>query len=472
MNKLQVKKRKLWVRVLHGAVMISGVIFITGTIAWLVMDWFTEDQFRKEINRIRAAGEPVMLDDFPKELSDMDPIDNAGRYYRAAVELLIKDDRIEEIEQGYFEALKEFPAGEVPDEVKIQAQEFLEKNRLVLEMVDKGAACSECVFNISSEDSLMSGITDLPLQIRYLEKLLAVRTEFLLINGEDSKAVDSVISMLRLTRVFEDQPETMFVIGFKIGCLSIATPEAIYILQHGQHDEEVLIRLEKALSASEHSLVPIGPILAERARICTIILIDSVVRAQKDAQKMMTGFMENLLGESYEINDESTPRFPGGGIRGIFSFWCQPIDQYRVVKFLQDMNRLAEIARSDWPDVVDGMKNEANNWTKEYREILPGLAHQTMLMRRVLADLRCTRAAVIIERYRKVNKRLPGSLFELAEDFGQTAPIDPSTGKELIYKYEEESYVVYSLESNKIDDGGTEEAFMERLDWGVRIRLK
>jgi len=50
--------------------------------------------------------------------------------------------------------------------------------------------------------------------------------------------------------------------------------------------------------------------------------------------------------------------------------------------------------------------------------------------------------------------RYPESLEELVPGILKEIPIDPFTGKPLVYRREGEGFIVYSLGSNEKDDGG------------------
>ena len=85
----------------------------------------------------------------------------------------------------------------------------------------------------------------------------------------------------------------------------------------------------------------------------------------------------------------------------------------------------------------------------------------------------------MIERYRREQGKLPESLAEL-ETAGCNVPIDPFTGKKLIYHKSDSEYAVYSLGEDLKDNGGPTRKKTCRSgsrsldnkpkDWGVRVR--
>ena len=63
----------------------------------------------------------------------------------------------------------------------------------------------------------------------------------------------------------------------------------------------------------------------------------------------------------------------------------------------------------------------------------------------------------------KNHGRLPGPLDELAPRYLEAVPADPFDGRPLRYKRLENGYVIYSIGSNGIDDGGQERKRKNRV---------
>ena len=71
-----------------------------------------------------------------------------------------------------------------------------------------------------------------------------------------------------------------------------------------------------------------------------------------------------------------------------------------------------------------------------------------------VAQVRSTRLALLIERFRRRHGRLPAALKDLVPDFIASIPVDPFMGKELHYLPEAEGFRVYSVGKNLKDDQG------------------
>ena len=79
------------------------------------------------------------------------------------------------------------------------------------------------------------------------------------------------------------------------------------------------------------------------------------------------------------------------------------------------------------------------------------------------ATLLADRAGLACRLYKSRNGRYPESLEALVPSVLKEVPIDPFTGKALVYRREGEGFIVYSLGTNQKDDGGRSTFSVDRL---------
>ena len=73
------------------------------------------------------------------------------------------------------------------------------------------------------------------------------------------------------------------------------------------------------------------------------------------------------------------------------------------------------------------------------------------------SQLRSAETTMAIERYSiDHGSQLPEALTNLAPSYLHSTPIDPYDGQPLRFKTTRNGYVVYSIGSNRVDDGGAE----------------
>jgi hypothetical protein len=89
------------------------------------------------------------------------------------------------------------------------------------------------------------------------------------------------------------------------------------------------------------------------------------------------------------------------------------------------------------------------------------------------AYLACGSVALAVERFRRAKQRWPESLAELLPAYLPAVPVDPYTGKPLLYKHFPDGVAVYSVGPNGVDDGGViltvRDFRTPEADLGVRL---
>jgi hypothetical protein len=89
------------------------------------------------------------------------------------------------------------------------------------------------------------------------------------------------------------------------------------------------------------------------------------------------------------------------------------------------------------------------------RLLLPTLTKLSEASRRKHAYLRCTIAALAVERYRQEKTAWPGTLAQLCPTYLAAVPLDPFDGKPLRYRRLDDGVVIYSVGSDGVDNDGT-----------------
>ena len=132
--------------------------------------------------------------------------------------------------------------------------------------------------------------------------------------------------------------------------------------------------------------------------------------------------------------------------------------------YLQTMKASIEATRLAFPQILDRADqidehlnhgNRGELMPKLSRILLPQFKGVVILEGEVRARLGAAQTAVAIERFRLKNEnRLPETLEQLRPSFLTAIPVDPFNGEPLRYKQLKAGYVVYSVGSDKADDGG------------------
>lgn len=81
-------------------------------------------------------------------------------------------------------------------------------------------------------------------------------------------------------------------------------------------------------------------------------------------------------------------------------------------------------------------------------------------------------AQLAIELYRRHHGKPPATLQDLVPQYLAEEPADPFTGKPLLYRFDGEEILVYSVSANGVDDGGVMGESSPPLDYPVRVPRK
>jgi hypothetical protein len=74
------------------------------------------------------------------------------------------------------------------------------------------------------------------------------------------------------------------------------------------------------------------------------------------------------------------------------------------------------------------------------------------------ASVEICRVGLALKLFKQKNGAYPETLAKLAPEFLNSIPVDPFTGKSLVYRKDDAGFLLYSLGPNRRDDGGKPEA--------------
>ena len=437
----------LWGRVLRRLVLGLVALIVLFLVARSVWLFVTARAIKEELAAIRAAGEPVTFEDLDRARAENDAGVDAGRFYQAAVALMegTGDQELKDLWELYGVQAAQWPLKPPEEATQERAERLLGRNEQVLELVDKAAALPECRYDMrvrQGAKAVLEGING----PRNLASLAALRVIHKALRKDGDAALSAVISALRLSRVFEREP-TLILHQLATALRAMAIVKVPLVLESGPSDA-ALVRLEEALLEADRP-----------ERLSESLLVERVFSLL---------FSKNIFVGTLALN------MPDGSFYGQFpvNFGSRPFFQSMALGYLRDLGEFVRASREPWPDILGASEKieVETQFGKSFQATWePILASSG----KVLTVTRSARVAVLVERYRMANGRLPESLADLAAAFEETLPSDPFSGGDLMLHHEEGSYAVYGVGANQKDDGGAVEKDEqgESLDDGVRVRM-
>lgn len=436
--------------------MLVMVLIAMALLAFLILaDYLAERQLGNEIIKISRADEPITFLDLQSDLDKSSTGADAAAYYQEALSSIPPSDleNLKKVNTFYRKSIISLPVNQFPGEINEKISQNLAQLQPVFEKFDKAAALPLSRFDIGIEQGMQVGRTRLN-RVQAAVFLLSLRTLHLILQGENETAVDSVITTLKLTRVLDSYPTTILHTAKSLLAAN-ACQDIHLLLEHTQPSEKSLTKLQDALSQT------IPPNMLER-----MFFAERAYQLEMARNLLPADIASRFLQDKVPPLPErlSLPSSRWGRIRV----------RRASVRYLRDMARLIAVARYPWPQPLDATAAYVPLPTERPAGLLSTGAVFIRLTAETLAFARCTVLAIAVERYQRRQGRLPAALDDLCPAYIDSLPSDPFTGKELLFTSDGGSYVVYSVGTNRSDDGGSIQRTGEDtlLDFGLQIRLK
>jgi len=442
-------RRPLWRRIFKWTFRVVVLLVLLALLAHSVWNYIATRRLSAELDRIRQAGEPTTFGELAKSVKKSPATEDGGPYYSAALELVRRDlrQRQDKVDERLCPDPNHdyHPGAQLLEEMRA----LTEEDRLALEMLDRGAAMPGCNFDLGLRFGISPAMTRLS-PARAVVRACSRRTRLLAFQGDGNAAAESAVASLRMLRMFDNQPMLIAHL-VKLACQSLAVSDIEIVLRYSRPSPEALARLEQALRQAEASFDLRRVFVTER--VYALEICRSAVLARGEVVDP-------------DENYQGPEMLPSG-------WWAGPTIKTMTVGLLRLDAQFIELAGKGWPAIADGLpvmgRGKTGSWPfNGFAEIASAGFERSVTMSGCLfGTLRSARVVVLIERYRRQKQQLPASLEELAKHFSQELPLDPFTGKGLIYRQEPGGYVVYSVGDDRKDDQAAE---LGRTDWGVRIR--
>jgi hypothetical protein len=402
-----------------GLAILLGVLLMANGI----MSWRTEARFQRIVKDIRAAGDPASIADLKPE-----PIPNEVNA-AAAIDKLAP--RLEEFSKDYArffdseqgKAFRELKEGERPTEEQIAAMrtildKYADLERMILAAAAMPEYASTADFSLGFHDYLEANLSHI--RIRTIARYIHWRVQVLIAEGQREEAIDLGLKLLRLSELHESEP-TMLSFLITVAVRNIA-----------------LQSIFEALSA--------GPVSAE-----THQRIDDTLRKIADGRPDLDYVLRTERAVSSTSMDQVGEMLPT--LLSSITGWS--VKRY-FIDAVESYEPLFEVAKLPWyelkPMFAPGGKLTARSQGGVLAELLmPALQASFKSASRDVAVIRALRVYNALLMAEQAGQE-PRGLADL--DLSRDDTVDPFTGEPLIVKRTDQGWVVYSVGSNEVDDGG------------------
>ena len=380
-----------------------------------------------EIESIRAKGEPVSE---REAVGGEQPVPTeehgAASYYLAGAMLALGSSPYRVITPIREWLAEPNPNRQALAKLATPLQQLVQESRDALMLADKAAELPFTGFPAGTEYSYRTA------GVGALSELISARTLSLSEAGDGDAAVDSALSSLQIRRALRDAR-----------WISISGHQVAAVLSLSQPSAQALTRLQTALEADDRPEQPLENFLRERAR-----------------------YVE-LIWRRYYGTDPNAPRQYRLPMLSITETVMRPWFTHNAVEVLRLWAQLTAVARTPWPDkaqrsteILESHRTDQQAsrqatyfGTLVNRSLAIGAFSQAVDATPLIVD-RSSRIAVAVERFRRDRGNVPSALSDLVPQYLNDVPVDPFTGRPLLFRLSADAYTIYSVGPNQKDDGG------------------
>lgn len=400
-----------------------GVVVCLMALVGLRLGWglYAGRQLAAEIERIRAAGEPILFRDFdpPREIADME---NAAVMYRAAAAAIVEPEGLP-IES--YDLLYSLPnRSQYPDEIRL----IVAANAKAMQLFREARGLSAVDWGVRFTSPMLGGSIGFPIgrldELQAIGELAAITSHR---DGDDRNAIETLRDMNAWVNA-QIRPRTTHV-----STLSSAYRESQRLVRAIETIAPELTTVEQVHGAGQSDNA------ALRAQVQ--VLINDLL----DESQLREGWRRALFVDRAALLDQrdidATRRVAGGGTAAILYAIGAPAWDARLTR---DLAVFAKKSATGWGDISSRVRLYS-----VFRGP-PGLRFFVLASRRMAA------ITLSIRMFELDHDRRPSELSELVPRYLEALPHDPFApeGQVFCYVLDGAAPMLYSFGGNERDDGG------------------
>lgn len=441
---------KRWKRWLKRALLAFLTLFVAAVLLYVGWGMRSRSGLEAEIERIRASGDPVTLDElWPPEIEPES--ENAALLYEQASDLFDKGG-FELAAQSLGRDVSWADPSEWSEETVAAVRQMVEQCDEALDLVRRAAHMERCRFDPKWGWPPTTPTYHLSM-VRQAVRALCWSAALKLRDGDADGALQEARAAF-LTAHALDGDRTTIAFMVKQAVMNMSLEVAETVLREGDPAPE---SLQDFLDDVEQA---------------NDTLRSHLVDAYKGERVFALASLAPVAGLDEALPAASRQAAPSQS-RSPLAWLGRAFVRSMVLGYLDTVPRIVEIGRADWVEaqpLIDALEADAAEWESHpFRNrarvlvamAVPGWVRTKQGETRTGARLAVAQVAFALELYKAEHGEYPDSLDALAPELLGQVPLDPFTGGPLTYARDGEGFFVYSVGLNGVDDEGlteTEEA--------------
>ena len=395
----------------------------------MAADYIIAKGLGDKIIDIQKSGQPVMFSQLASAKT-LNSADDAAMIYTkvlnstdaADIKTIMQENAI------YKRAILSGNLGQVPAEVHQKVSYDLKQFHSSMLELDRAANMEISNFDIGITKNGKTCIENIEKAHKVMQ-LLSLRTLYFIAMKEYDRAGESILSLLSTSRIFESYPTVSASIA-RLQLLGLACDNTIILLRSGEVSDGVTGKIFNKFIEADNQQMIIKALQAER-----VFQIQGI-------KNILPGSVQQLISEdSSEFSDLiNLPSSRRARIKV----------RLTVSKYFDEMNNLIRVSSKPWPELISYINEQKNDSARIESSMTSKPYGLCSLAAATTTIVRCTEVALYIEKYRRANQKLPGSLSDLAVDI----PTDLYSGNSLFYTVDDIGYIIYGTGPDKINNGG------------------
>ncbi len=421
----------LWRRILLALI----VIIIAGLMSIIVANYFAGVMLGLKINAIAESGEP--LDFYTLARIDKNATvtgEDASDYYTNAAMALPNNilPGVTKLNLVYRATVRGIPEGQpFPEDLVNTVNQNLAGAKPLFESIDKAASLPLYRYDINVQNGFQQA-RGIFIQNQTAAYIVSLRTLDHIRNKRYPAAAKSIVSQLKMVRQYTLTP-VLHLQDSKNAIILLACSDIQLLLEKSKLPKNILAVLSKEIALLTSNGDVARTMMAER--IYQLSLIKNYLPEDITAKYFTT---EPEMPETVMLS----PRHLGRLYR-----------RAKTYIFLNDMDKLILDVRKPWPDLLNKYPIEQleEGQRPDFDQVCARMIHSNAQIGVLLKSISL---AFSCEQYYNENKQYPDSLDQISASFGVVIPKDPFSGNDLLFKRDDNGYLIYSVGANGKDDGG------------------